>query len=434
MNLTNVNLRSSDAAETKTLATIPSLLLKADNGKVRITLPEGIVMEGQHDAAIKLTSPDLEIVASGDLDDLTYDFGSQSITMDTENRGLSREGLPDEENEIYKTVTQTIFSGVSGQRSTKKSDGDKTAGALNILVNNVETTSNGPFEERGSLSITNLKIEEQDNMPIAALIKMRSRMSQPDYRYTVTDFNIMKDITSVLKVTADSAKTMNSNESEGRSETTIRPWEGQYNLSNGVLSVTGTVNRITDENEMFSSFPVSYTAEKSGFMAEIPLGLIEGRSQIKLTSKTDGINLAESTWEKIDAGKDLPRTPGEFEINITAEVVPALEKGEAFDVSAIRVDKMRGTLAGVTGDLRGDVLFPSGMLGAPSKANFSSRIEGYHAFLDVMAKNKAISVADLGKIKHGISMFFKETEGQDVLTSDVEFGDGSFKVNGAPMR
>lgn len=241
-------------------------------------------------------------------------------------------------------------------------------------------------------------------------------------------------------------------------------------------------------------FPISYAIESGSFDLQVPVMKSDEAQPFKLAYSLAGLTLGDDIWNLFDAQGQLPRDPASLDIDVTGTAkvtqdlfdqtaAAATEDTDATDdttapadatddataegmTDAAPADDAEATAdAGADADAEADAEQPftpvdlainqfalsalgakitaegalkaseSGDMTAPV-GEINANAEGMNALIDKLAAMGVIPQDQLMGVRMGLAMFAKPVaEGEDKLTSKIEFKDGgSIFVNGQQMK
>lgn len=464
---------------------IPQVALTGDGGKVTTVYADKItgLATGKNEAGeayevpFAVDMPRNSIVTSGAAEDMTHEFDYPQIdlTLTTMKSGDKETALPIKLGVADSSGTFHIVAG-----SPAKYDYAMKAGKITFAGEGAEAeTDKVKFdgtldgaEISGELALPQgVKPEEDMNAALKAGVVLNGTIKA-----------------GALMANFDFAGTSD----DGQPQTGSGKYDGKgFDLS-FAMSQDGLSYQAGSDAGSFQlttsdvPFPVSYAIESGSFDLQMPVMKSDEAQPFKFAYSLAGLTLGDDLWNLFDAQGQLPRDPASLDLDVTgtAKVTRDLfdqtanaaaddatapadatddATAEGMTDAAPADDAEAAADAGAEADAAADQPFApvdlainqfalnalgakitaEGALKAPENGDMTAPLgqieahaEGLNALIDKLAAMGVIPQDQLMGVRMGLAMFAKPVaEGEDKLTSQIEFKDGgSIFVNGQQMK
>ena len=427
------------------------VLNELGDGRVSIEFPDkmpiGLSIKPEDEKPVDITLEyrftDLSLVASGAVDDLTYDFAAADMAIELTDLAVNNVSLGN--NIAYFLMS---MADVSGTAKTATQDGfaklaeDLAAASMTYEVNfaDPETGDTGAF----SGTLNDIAFTMQSNVPEgpdpsdlqAGIAAGLSGGGSFAYGSGQSQFKV--------------ASTKDGNSSgESSSE------GGQFavNLSaDGMVFESETKGLQMGLVPQGMPFPVSFAAETSGMTLKMPVTESDAEQPFALSMILGGVEVSEMIWAMVDPQAALPRDPMTVDMALSGTVLSSLN---LFDVEAMEAlenaEEAPGELRTLTLDrlnvsavgaqLTGDGAFSfdntdletfDGMPRPNGKVTLN--LTGANALLDKLGDLGMIGPDDLMGARMMLGMF-TIPQGNDSVTTTLEVNEqGHVIANGQRIQ
>ncbi len=166
-----------------------------------------------------------------------------------------------------------------------------------------------------------------------------------------------------------------------------------------------------------------------------PAAPVEGPEPVSVDLGLAGVSPGEQIWQLFDPEGALPRDPAELRLSASGVLswdmaadppAPALERAQ---LETLRLSALGAALTG-----QGGVQFnPPATPGTPGRplGALGFTLEGANALLDRLSGLSSVPQGQLLGLRMGLGLFTRPGEGEDTVTTEIEFApDGAIVVNG----
>ena len=462
-----VTATQSGAATDLTVSDVTmSMDLPEDGGSVSFSMPE-VVLSDRGDGSVLVTFPEvmpirivsnsddaedveatinyeqtgLEMIVSGDPDDLLYAYTADALSLRLADLTVEGAAVP---REAARGVLS--MSGLEGQ--TRVSVGDKRemsqsmtfAGATyDVAFTDPEGGGNGLF--KGTMA--NVSLEADSSLPV---------------EMDTTDMAAMME--------AGVAGSGTFRYEDGKTEFAVtengQTTSGQLSSDTAMLSVemtadalayeTGNTNMSVNITSPDMPFPIAATMEQTGISVALPVAAAEEPQDFSLMLTLAGFTMSEMLWNVFDPGAALPRDAATIKIDLQGlatpfvslfdpEAMAALEtSGEPpAELNALTLNDLTVQAAGAKLTGTGEFTFNNEDLetfdGMPAPSGTAElELTGSNALIDKLIGMGLLKQEDAMGARMMMSMFTVPA-GDDQLRSTIEVReDGQVLANGQRIR
>lgn len=206
----------------------------------------------------------------------------------------------------------------------------------------------------------------------------------------------------------------------------------QYQVDSDAMSV-----------EMHSSdvpFPVKYGLNNVSMNLAMPVSKSDQAQPFKLAYSIGGLTLGDELWKMVDAESKLPHDPVDLDIDVTgkallnvdlmdekamAELENAENPASPGDVTELTINQIALKALGASVFAKGALTSEKGMSVSEPVGTINARYEGVNGLIDKLVAAGLVPQDQVQGVRMMLMMFAKpETEGKDVLVTDLEFKEG----------
>lgn len=424
-------------------------LTNLSDGTVQIGLPDSMPIDfafsgemGEDvSGTLNYANTGLSIIASGDPEDMRYDYTATTLDMSVGELTIDGESAP------LGNIEMSL-KGVEGSTSMKLESlrnvmQDFTADELTYDVDVAVPEEEATFKMSGALN--DLTFDGSGAYPLG---KFEA-----------------EEVAKMLKA----GFTFSGSFGHEGGETTInateegKPFNAQSSSESGALDISidedhfaygGTVKGLKS-TAMGADipFPLEINAEESGFELRMPIAKAEEPQDYKLSILLGDFTTSEMLWGMIDPQGQLPRDPATIELAVSGQVTPgfdmldpeqmdAVESGEAMpgEIQSANIDALKLSIAGA--ELTGDGGFTfdnSDMQTFPGMPRPSGAVDlkltGGNGLLDKLVGMGLLPEEQASGARMMMGLFAVPVEGEDTLNSKIEINDeGQVLANGQRLR
>lgn len=420
--------------------TIPKIALKdLGDGTVEMTMPETATMnikDAEADVVIELSSPGMTSVASGTAAETSYAVSFPEVKVALVS--VDGKTAADSGNDVSATITNgsgtyaatgtSVTSDIKAETMAivaKVTDPEGSGGTVNFTATMAALTGSG------STTIP----EGVDLADMAAAIKA-GFVTDNTFSFGQTDFSF--DFTDPSE-----------------------SGTGKGTMAGGGLTVAmdadslayGTSAKGLDISISGSGIPVPEVKiglAESAFNLVMPITKSETPGDFSLLTKFVDLSISEDIWGMADPTGNFPHDPLTFVLDtkgtatLMADIMDAAAMeaaGDAppgelnsLDLTELRLKALGAEVTG-NGALTFDNTDMVTFQGMPKPTGtITLNASGINALLDKVAAMGMIPEDQLMGARMMMGMFAKPGEGEDTLTSVLEFKDGGFFANGMQLQ
>ncbi len=432
-----------DGAESS--VAIPKIALKdLGDGTVELTMPDPVAMniktpeaDGSpaSDVVVEMTAPAMTMIASGTVDETSYAVNAAEAKIAL----VSVDGKTAAETGNDVSATIRNMAGTYASSGTTVT-GDVKADAMDIAVKAADPAGEGTFNMAATMNaITiagNTTTPEGTDMSDVGAVLKAGFVTDNTFGFGQTDF------------------TLDFSDPTGAAS-------GKGTMTNGGLTVAmdaaklayGTTYTGLDMTMSGPAIPfpeLKIGLAEAAFNLVMPVSKSETPADFALLTKFVDLKVSDEVWGMIDPAGNLPRDPVTLVMDtkgtatLTADIMdPAAmaAQGEAPPGELNSLDLTQLQLKAVGAEVTGsgaltfdnsDLVTFGGMPKPTGTLNFDAT--GINALLDKVTAMGLVPEDQIMGARMMMGMFAKPGEGEDTLTSLVEFKDGGLFVNGMQLQ
>ena len=383
-----------------------------------------------------LKQPGASLVASGDPDNLRYDFDYPTIEMT--DFTIEGDDIP-EDLPVAFTLSMSALSGFVALSSddVRSYASDTTLGNLTF---DMDIDGETPEEGDGSFKLIMKDLVQST---------------------TGTIGTVSGEMTLAEMVQAGTSQVGTASHGEVTYELDVTTPDGSFQMA--AAAVSGTINGRMDEsgiayggetNDVTMTFsasamplpPMTFRMEQSSGNLAIPLVPGEDPQGFQMGFAVRGLEIDDMLWGMIDPVGQLPRDPITILLNTDGQVTITQDfldqdflEDDSPDIpgtiDSMNVNELQITIAGA--DLTGNAAFEfDNSLGMPMPAGIANlRLVGGNGLLDTLVGMGLVPEEQAMGARMMLGLFARPGEGEDTLESVIEMKeDGSITANGQRIR
>lgn len=388
---------------------------------------------------LALRQPGLVMVAGGDGDSLT------TLDLDAPSTTVAVTKVDGVDARTMNLVAEVSLSDVAGQYRTEGTDtraisNDLTASVAEMAFAMTDPDGGGRVNVRASA--TDLKGSSTGTMvgPLgmtdlaAALRGGAASNGRFTYGPATMEFEF-EDATDKAKGSASAAS--------GHLDVAMNGDRLAYGGGNKAVSLTVSGSQIP-----FPQFNMSYSEAAFDLLA--PVVKSEAAQDFRLLTKLVDLKVSDEIWAMFDPQAQLPRDPatlvidtkGKAQLDVDLLDPAAVEKlGDTPPgrLQALDVDEVKLTVAGAALTGRGGFTFDNadtttyGGMPAPT-GKLDLKLVGGNALLDKLVAIGIVPQEQAMAARMMLGMFARPADGEDTMTSTLEFKDKGFFANGQRLQ
>ncbi|WP_299349526.1 DUF2125 domain-containing protein [uncultured Shimia sp.] len=412
------------------------------DGTVRIILSEtqelhmNVIEEGtDSDIVVLIKWDDVDMVASGDPDNVTYSYAAAGMEIGIDS--LIVDGEPVEDFDV-----DVIASTLAGQSSI--ATGSDITSVQSMTVESIQLLANGQDEQDGSFDITmdvaGIALEGSGVMPSDADPNDPAAMMRAGFDMNGT---FSSQSSKVAIVAQEEAGPTNVNLSTGASSLLVRFGAGLFEYDGGVQNLD--LNMVGPELPL----PVVLSMEEFSYGFLMPLLKGDTPQAFDANFKLGGLEVSDMLWGVFDPAGMLPRDPATIALSMTGaatlfqdlieEDVEEFEEvpGElnALNINEILIDVVGANISGdgaFTFDNTDMETFdgfprPTGALNLKGK--------GINGLLDTLVDMGLLPKEQVTGARMMMAMFTVPGESEDEMSSTIEINEaGHVLANGQRIQ
>ncbi|MFV2001991.1 MAG: DUF2125 domain-containing protein [Paracoccaceae bacterium] len=420
------------------------------DGTVSVTLSEDFPLTVSVDPEIGevvemkivLRQSGTSIIASGEDDDITFDYLSSSI-------GLSLDSLVVDAVSINPEV-QVLLSGIDGQYALKTGDTKTYASQFAAEVVNIEFDVIDP-EEGGRIAVSG-SIED---------IRSRSNTVVPadfDVNDTSSIFNSDFAVEGEFSAAGSGFK-IDILDGEDTTSLTTSSGGSAFGFRLGDCAIRYSTSATEVQYDVLTTqlpLPtVTLSFAELAFDFLMPLGKSDEAKDFSFLTRIAGLEISNVLWSMFDPGEILPREPATFVVDIAGQVkwlidITDPQQTAAFEaenegvnpgeMESLTINEL--TLSAVGAEVTGAGMFTFDNTdletfdGFPAPTGvFDARLVGLNTLLDRLIEMGIASQDQAVGARMMLGLFARPADGEDTLTSTLEInGDGTIFANGQQLR
>ncbi len=401
----------SDPAAPRLLA--DGLRLAPDGDATIVRPPETWRIAGDGPTSAEVTAEDLEIRVTGAIDAPSYAVVDPDLAVEAVVTGSEGAEAP---------VDVTLRAEALDMRVAPDRHVELSAGRLAATA-----TPRAPDQGRLAFSYDDFGLALDG--PISAAVAPLGDAPQP--------FNLTtRAASSRLAVTApmeEGGAPVTATLSSGPVESAVESADGRLDIAQTASAIVATA---TGEPVPLPDARVEIAALT--LRLSVPAVPVDRPAPLSVDLGVTGLAPSEQIWQLLDPGAALPRAPGELRLSASGQLswqtdadpaVPALER--------LSLDTLRLSALGAEVTGQGGVQFtPPATPETPGMplGSLVFTLDGVLGLIDRLAQLGTIPPGELMGAQLALGLFTEAGEGDDTLTSRVEFApDGAIVVNGTPI-
>ena len=415
------------------------------DGTVEVTLPDSYPISMKTpakdetsqplDLAITLSQPGMKIIASGTAAETGYAISAPSMNIKiTDASGAS----PDNSGDI--TLTGVTGKYLVAGTDTKTLDSAFAAKSMDIAINAKETAE--PFDMKLTASYADLTGTSKGTfLGVAAMENMATALQSGfavdgGFSYGKNTFN--------LQVTDETGPTQIAATSDGGSLTVGLD---KSRLSYGVASKAAAFT-ISGASIPIPEVKVSYSEVL--FNLAMPVAKSDTPEDFAFTTKIVDLAMSDDIWAMVDPTGGLPHDPATIILDtkgtakLTVDLMDeaataALGDAPPGELNALDLTDLTVKIAGAALTGSGALTFDNTDLttfqGMPvPTGKIDLKLVGANTLLDKLIAMGLVAEDQAMGFRMMAGMFTKVGEGEDTLTSTLEFKDKGFFANGQQLQ
>ena len=423
--------------------TVPEVRLEdVGGGKVEITLTDSYDLivtpeteKPDSTVVVNIAHPGMKTVASGSVEESVYDFEAPEIAVKV------KEVVGGAENEKFSAA-----AGVSNAKGSYILAGDAltsatTADALTVSVSGeAEEGAEEPGSFKLDMSATN--IAGQSNAMLKGSAEDMAKAVQEGFATDGTLTFGTSTFTADVSDATGNVVIAGGGDSGSFNANVSKDGIG-YGSAIRNVSITASGSHIP-----FPELKVSYAEGAFDFL--MPVVKSEEPSDFRFVTRLLDLSISDEVWAMFDPTGQLPRDPASVVIDtagkarLTTDIFDAtvIEKTEAMpgELNALTLKQLLVKFAGAEVTGTGDLTFDNGDLetygGVPApEGTINLKATGINGLLDKLTAMGLVPEEDLMGLRMMMGMFVKmDPSAPDTMTSDLEFKDKHFSVNGMQLQ
>jgi hypothetical protein len=437
---------ASEADGVTTRAEVERIVFRdRGDGTVEITMSPQIPMTAVSDAPgeeaftlnVTLDQPGLVILASASEAETRYDFTAPAVTMTLD--------APATEADRSATAAELALEALAGNYAVTSSDlsritSDVTADRLRLKLDATDPDA----EAGGTVSLTTtlsgiagqsagamLPAEQMEDMAAALAAGFATEGSMS---YQGADYSL------------DLNETSGTTQSSGK----FGPGSVTFAMDKDRMAYAGTAAAaeitVSGSNIPVPEIGVSYTEGAFDFL--MPVSRSDTPQDFRLLTRIVDLALSDEVWGMFDPSAALPRDPATLVIDLDGQArwlidlfAPEAAEMETVpgELNALTVNDVTLRAAGASLAGKGAFTFDNTDLttfdGMPAPTGvLDLTMVGATALLDRLSQSGLLPPDQVMGAKMMIGLFAKPGEGEDTLTTQIEFRDKGLYVNGQQLQ
>ncbi|MFZ5964127.1 DUF2125 domain-containing protein [Thalassococcus sp. BH17M4-6] len=422
-------------------------LANQGDGTVQVTFPTSMPItfsvreEEDIDVRIDYEHEGLNMIVSGDPDDLVYDYTADTLKLTLAELVVDGETIPREGARAVISMSDAKGRSTSsiGDLREMEQTMSVTGASYDVAFSDPDGETSGFF--KGSMA--NLTFEGTSALPLEfdandmASMMAAGMSGDGEFRYEngQTEFAATEEGNTTTGTFSSASAVLGV----GLSENSL-----SYDLGNTDLSVS-----ITSPD---MPFPIDAKMERTAFNLMIPVTASEEPQDMALGLTLGGFTMSEMLWSIFDSGAQLPRDPATVSANLTGQVTPfvdffdaeqmaELESSGAVpgELNALNLTDLEVSAAGARLTGEGSFTFDNSDLetfdGMPKPTgSVDLQLTGANALIDRLIAMGLLAEEDAMGARMMMSMFTVPA-GDDELNSTIEVNEqGHVLANGQRIR
>lgn len=423
--------------------TVPQVRLEdVGDGKVEVTLTESydLILTPETDKpdttiVVNIAHPGMKTVASGSADESRYDFDAPEIAVQLkdviggdENEKFSANARVSNAKGNYILTGETLSSATTADAFTLALSGESEEGAQE------------PGTFKLDMNVTN--IAGQSNATLMGSMDDMAKAVQDGFATDGTLTFGTSTFTADVSDATGNVVIAGGGDSGSFNATVSKDGIG-YGSAVRNMTVTASGSQVP-----FPELKFSYAEGAFDFLMPIVKSEVPG--DFRFITKLIDLTIADEVWAMFDPTGQLPRDPASIVIEtagkarLTADFFdPAtMEQSAAMpgELHALTLSQLLVKFAGAEVTGTGDLTFDNSDLetygGVPApEGTINLKATGVNGLLDKLTAMGLVPEEDLMGVRMMMGMFVKmDPSAPDTMTSDLEFKDKHFSVNGMQLQ
>jgi hypothetical protein len=407
---------------------------------LRIVSQDG--SENEADVLLNYTQTGRAAVASGDPDDITYNYSADMVSLVLDELIVigNEVGRDMATVEISATDVRSTSSMKMGDLRSVQQSTSIGELAYNILINDPEIDTLATFEA----AMTGLTINGGGDVPVDVS--------------NIADANALIkagfDVAGEMAFETTASKTYANSEFDGEVKADIASGNGSLNFRMGSAGVGYGVTQNDLSVQLESEelpFPVDVSIQETGFNLQMPVLQSDAEQPFALAVKLAGVALPEMLWSMGDPSGQLDRGPVTIDVDVSGDTVlladlfdpesaEAMAFGPPAELRRLALNKLLVAAVGASVSGNGEITInPDGPpmipgVGAPV-GSVEVAVSGANALLDKLIEMGIVPEDDAMGARMMMGLFGVAGAEPDTLTSTIEITeDGQILANGQRIQ
>ncbi|MCG7520637.1 DUF2125 domain-containing protein [Ruegeria sp. Ofav3-42] len=429
---------------------VPEVTLSENgDGTVNVGFPENfpMTMSGEGDGEefsleIDYSQTGLNLVVSGDPDDMTYDYSADSIGIKLDGLNVDGEAVP--EDALAVNVAMTDLAGSSRMKIGENRDIDQkfTASGLtyDLAFDDPESEDTGRID--GSMS--QLTFEGTNVIPANFDFSNPEALYADGFSFSGL-FTYGSGQTAIAGTSEGEAFSVGSESQGGKFGASIDAERLAYDVEQNSSKVAVTTAELP--------FPIEIAMENAGFKFEIPVQESEEIQPFGFAMNLTDFTMSDVLWSMFDPAGALPHDPATISLDATgtAKVLmnffdPAVAEDLEFsdeapgELHSLKINELLVSLVGAKLTGEGDFTFDNSNTeefdGMPTPTGVAKlKLVGANALIDKLIGMGLVSDSDAMGARMMMGLMAVPGEEPDTLNSEIEFtSDGQILANGQRIK
>lgn len=389
------------------------------------------------DLALVLRQTGLSIVASGEPDEIAFDYLATNFSFDLDTLVVDGEQMD--------VSGGFDIAGMNGQVAINATDGVQyssqiSADSLSYIMAFADPESGGQFDTKGQVG----------DLEMTSRVVVPEGFDPEDAAQSIGDgFELAFSMRS-------GASTGNSNFSDGSesfaAETAAIGTSAEIGISDGSVQYGVAANGIS-YNVQASQLPfpeVSLAFSEVAFDVEMPLVKSDNPKDFRFLMRLAGMEISEIIWNMLDPGQIMPRGPATISLDLDGQMNWLIdimdpersEEGDAMPgmVHSLKINELILAALGAEINGTGDFTFDNSDLetfgGIPApNGRVDLNIHGANGLMDRLVQMGFLPNDQAMAGRMMLGLFARPSGGEDELESTIEVhGDGSVFANGQQLK
>ncbi|WP_170329516.1 DUF2125 domain-containing protein [Ruegeria arenilitoris] len=430
--------------------TVPQMTLTENgDGTVSVGLPENFPMtisgEEEGDAFsvdIEYYHTGLEMIVSGEPDDMTYDYTAPTLGVKLGNLTVDGDTAPDDLLDLALEMTNLAGNSRMKIGENREVDQKFTADGLtyDLVFNDPEGSDDGKIDG----SMNDLTFEGSSVFPSDFDAADPQSFFQGDTSFSGL-FTYGSGQTAIAGTSEGEAFSMGSESQGGRFGASLDEQRLAYDIEQNSAKLAVTTAELP--------FPIEIAMAKTGLSFEFPLKQSEEEQPFGFAMNLTDFTMSDVLWSIFDPAGSLPRDPATVALDATGTAkiltnffdpasIEAMEaSGEApGELNSLKINDLLVSLVGakLTGDA--DFTFDNSNTeefdGMPAPAGVANlQLVGANALIDKLIGMGLLQESDAMGARMMMGLMAVPGDEPDTLNSKIEFTeDGQILANGQRIK